>query len=139
MRRIYPFVLLLIALPFAGCERDPVSPGGLVVARTDRREYRVDEPIQVTLVNGGRRAVSFYHCNYALAFRIEKRETGRWTEYRDVARMCLAIYMSGSHQLEPGKTYRFTYALSEPGTYRLRFFVAGGAGAFVDSEPFQVE
>lgn len=139
MRGTFPFPQLLIALLFAGCGRDLVAPGETVIVRTDRREYRVDEPVQVTLENRGPRAVPFYHCDYVLAFRVEKREAGRWIEYRDIAHRCLAIYMSGQFQLERGKPYRYTYALSEPGTYRLRFFVAGAAGAFVDSEAIEVE
>lgn len=145
--------LLLQVMPPPGGKAGLVQPASIpiVILKTDKALYRVDEPVTVVIANVSRSPVTMYGGGFSCAVvRLERRTPQGWTGLEN----CLRVSAPIPEVLRPRAKKTLTFALrAEPGAAdgfsrgTFRFVVIfevnaqqdGGARGFVAySDPFTV-
>ena len=131
------FAPLLFIVVLAGC--DLLGLGGDLVLMTDQPAYAAEEQVHLVLHNESSTAVSSGALDCA---GLEQKVGEHWAPGPESLRYCTAVLLG----LAPGEsveaavpldqgiapgTYRFTFAVGEPGEYPDRFRI-------IYSNPFEV-
>jgi hypothetical protein len=108
------FLLILIS-----CNESTIETPRDLSAFTDETTYGGIAHIIVLIYNNTNSTVYFSHCNFKLAYYIEKKDSNTWIEYGGID--CQAIYPSGRISLESMETIKDTIFFPYSGTYRLKY------------------
>ena len=119
IRMYVRYWLILLPLVCIDCSDFGPDNSGKVVVSTDKSLYGALEKITFTVQNLSEPTAYMWHCNYRLAYRIQREEDDAWKSADDTHMLCLAIYLSGAMPIPFGQPYIDTLSLYIPGDYRL--------------------
>ncbi len=112
--------ILFVLIALTGCKETTSESEGNLAAWTDATNYDGIARVVVTVSNGLNSTVYLPHCNYRIAFYIERKDSS-WVDAGDEGILCLAMYPSGLMALKPKESIRDTFTLPQSGHFRLRF------------------
>ena len=115
-----PKKIILILFLVIGCEKTSTEPEGTLSVKTDSNEYAGIARVAFVLKNDSKSTVYFLHCNYHIAFYIERKDSS-WVDAGSNGIECQAKHTSGLMELKPNESIRDTFFIPQSGTLRLKF------------------
>ena len=111
------FLFLLI-----GCNENTTDPSEDLTAMTDDTYYVGISQVIVTIKNQTKSTIYFSHCDYKIAYYIERKDSNSWIDNGNDGIICQAIYPIGRISLESMQTIEDTILFSRStGTFRLKY------------------
>ena len=111
------FLFLMI-----GCSDNTTNPNGDLTAITDNTSYSGISKIIVSIKNDTKSTIYFSHCDYEIAYYVERKDSNTWIDNGNVGIICQSIYSSGKISLESMKFIKDTILFSRStGIYRLKY------------------
>ncbi len=110
---------LVVLVVLMGCKETISQSEGSLAAWTDATNYGGIASVIVTVANGLNSTVYLRHCDYHLAFYIERKDSS-WIDVGNRGILCQAIYPSGFMPLKPKESVSDTFILPQSGHFRLR-------------------
>ena len=114
-----PISIPFVALVMLGCEAPKAGP--LLFVRMDSTAYTRDSTgiarANFTVTNQGSAAAVYQGCPKP-PFAVDSGAPGTWREYG--INGCQGVVLLLWHALQPGESYRDTFAWDSPATYRIR-------------------
>ena len=112
--------IICSAVAISSCETPSEVLAGLTLEVT-APAFEVGQRIQVSVVNNSDDDAFLYHCNHRFPIVLERRQNGRWEEFRSYnGPGCLAIFPSGIIHLPPGSAQIDSFIAEAAGEVRIR-------------------
>ena len=120
LKKYFPTILLVLIFSIYSCSSDPNDTKQKLTVKTNKSSYVNNDTVSFSVKNYNSITAHLASCCTSVAFYIDKKENGVWSEHSNFGLPCLALCPGIDLTISYLETKVNSVFLNESGTFRFR-------------------